>query len=67
MQEELQEVLDDPSATPADVQHDPTPCDTTYECPRTPADQPGVTPVFLIGVLIPVLLVCLLAWLTRRP
>lgn len=47
----------------------PTPCDTTYECPRSPADQEwaDVTPGFLIGVVVPVLLVCLLAWLARRP
>lgn len=46
----------------------PTPCDTTYECPRTPADQEwaDVTPGFLIGVVVPVLLVCLLAWLANR-
>lgn len=50
------------------VRHDPTPCDTTYECPRTPADQEwaDVTPGFLIGVVVPVLLVCLLAWFARR-
>jgi hypothetical protein len=42
-------------------------CNTTTECPRTPADEAGVTPLFLIGVLIPVLCVCLLAFLARRP
>lgn len=50
------------------VRHDPTPCDTTYECPRTPADQwSDVTPLFLIGVLIPCVLVCVWAFLVRRP
>lgn len=44
----------------------PTPCDTTYECPRTPADNSEpVTPLFLIGVLIPVLVVCLWGWIMR--
>jgi len=41
-------------------------CNTTTECSRTPADQPGVTPVFLIGALLPVLCVCLLTWLANR-
>lgn len=42
-------------------------CNTSTECPRTPADQEwaDVTPGFLIGVLVPVLLVCLLAWIMR--
>lgn len=41
-------------------------CSATTECPRSPADQPGVTPLFLAGVLLPCLLVCLLAWLANR-
>ena len=45
----------------------PADCNTSTECPRTPADEAGVTPLFLIGVLIPVLCVCLLAWFARRP
>lgn len=40
-------------------------CNTVTECPRTPADA-EVTPLFLIGVLVPCVLVCLLAWAVNR-